>query len=219
MAEGARPPAPHDPTLVTLPPGRWWRAHPFDAATGRWAADAFNDDPRADARFSPLRDAAGRVVPSLYAARSEEGALMESVLRDVPFPSTGYQHRFARDRAGPYHLSPVEMRQPLRLVDLTSAGLAAMGLRPSDLFESNRPDYPRTREWAVWWRERQPAAQGLYWMSRRFNEVPVLVLWADRVPPGTVLPLAPPRHVRHFEALTLQLLERLGGSAAPEVLS
>jgi hypothetical protein len=38
------------------------------------------------------------VIPSIYAADSVEGALMESVLHNVPFPSAGYQHDFKLDR-------------------------------------------------------------------------------------------------------------------------
>ena len=101
MASGTpEPPAAELPRTRIVAPQDWWRVHSFDSATGRYASTSFNNSPASNARFSPLLDAAGAVVPSIYAASSLEGVLMESVLRDVPFPSTGHQHDFSLDRAG-----------------------------------------------------------------------------------------------------------------------
>lgn len=211
----ARPPAKAPPRTRTIAPQDWWRVHPFDPATGTYAPTAFNDSAKADARFSPLLDAGGSVVPSIYAADRLEGALMESVLHNAPFPSTGYQHDFKLDRTGSYHASQIGTTRPLTLVDLTTPGLQAMGLVPSDLFESNKRDYPRTRQWADWFRAQCPTAHGLYWISRRYNESAVIVLWADRVDAGTLALVAAPEHVSRFEGTTLELVERLGGSAKP----
>jgi hypothetical protein len=211
----ARPPAKASPKIRNVPPRQWWRVHPFDAATGKYAPTTFNNSGKANARFSPLLDAGGLVVPSIYAADSLEGALMESVLHNVPFPSTGYQHDFRLDRLSTYHVSQISTTQTLSLVDLTTPGLQAMGLLPSDLFESNKRDYPRTRQWAAWFRAQCPAAHGLYWISRRYNEAAVMVLWADLTPTGALAASAVSEHVSHFELTTLDLVERLGGSAKP----
>ena len=142
---------------------------------------------------------------------------MESVLHDAPFPSVGYQHNFKRDRAGPYHVSQVRSTGALRLVDLTSLGLSAMGLKPSDLFESNKSDYPGTRRWATWLRALCPDGQGFLWMSKRNNESAAIVLFEDRVAAGALAEQVAPMHVSAFEATTLTLLGRLGGSAAPDI--
>ena len=228
MASGgaapAEPPAPHPPRTVEVAPQDWWRVHPFDAASGRYASTAFNDNAKADARFSPLLPGtstgalvSSTIVSSIYAAATLEGALMESVLHDAPFPSAGYQHNFKRDRAGRHHVSRIRNTRPLRLVDLTSLGLSAMGLKPSDLFENNKPDYPRTRRWAAWLREVCPDAQGFVWMSRRNNQSAAIVLFEDHVAAGVLAEQVGPMHVSAFEATTLTLLERLGGSAAPDI--
>ena len=211
----AKPPAKAVPRTRVIPARDWWRVHTFDPATGKYGPAAFNDSPKANARFSPLLDAAGAVIPSIYAADSLEGALMESVLHNVPFPSTGYQHDFKIDRLGAYHVSQISTTAPLTVVDLTTPGLQAIGLLPSDLFESNKLDYPRTQTWATWFRLQCPAAHGLYWISRRYNEAAVIVLFEDRVPSGRLTSATAPRHVRQFELTTLELVERLGGSAKP----
>lgn len=212
----AQPPAKAQPKTRTVAPRTWWRVHSFDPLTGKFGPVAFNDSAKSQARFSPLVDHTGAVIAAIYAAESLEGALMESVLHDVPFPSSGYQHDFKRDREGAYHVSQVRTTATLTLVDLTTPGLQKMGLRPSDLFESNKRDYPRTQRWAQWFRGQCAKAQGLYWVSRRYNEAAVMVLYADRVPRGTLKEVVAPRHVRHYESTTLDLVDRLGGSAKPE---
>ena len=40
-------------------------------------------------------------------------------------------------------------------------GLQAAGLKPIDLFEGEKDDYPGTREWALWIWQNMPHAQGL----------------------------------------------------------
>jgi hypothetical protein len=49
-----------------------------------YAVDQFNSSPEGNARFSPIHDPSGSVIPTLYAATTPRGALMESVFRDVP---------------------------------------------------------------------------------------------------------------------------------------
>jgi RES domain len=45
----------------------------------------FNPSPARNARFSPLVNAAGPVIPTLYAGTTLDCALMETVFHDVPF--------------------------------------------------------------------------------------------------------------------------------------
>jgi hypothetical protein len=49
-----------------------------------YAVDQFNSSPEGNARFSPIHDPSGSVIPTLYAATTPRGALMESVFNDVP---------------------------------------------------------------------------------------------------------------------------------------
>jgi RES domain-containing protein len=222
LAEPRRPlPPPRlgTPALRRIEPGRWWRVHTLDPASGRFGPAEFNDSGRGDARFSPLPAPAGGWVPTLYAAAAPEAALMETVLHDVPYPSQGHIHDLDRDLGSTLHLSAIDIVQPLQLADLTQLGLQRLGLRVSQLFESNADDYPRTRQWAAWVHQALPRAQGLVWMSARHAEHAALMLFGDRVAAGTVLAATdvPPRPLREaaVTATLLALLQRLDCGVAP----
>jgi hypothetical protein len=47
--------------------------------------ESFNPNPLGNARFSPIRDAAGNVISTLYAATTPQGGLMETIFHDVPY--------------------------------------------------------------------------------------------------------------------------------------
>jgi len=191
--------------------------HRFSSSTGRFQPHAFNGSGQSNARFSPLLDAAGGVVPTLYAAKLLEGALMETVLHDVPFPSQGHIHDLERDLQGDLHASHIDVIEDLQLIDLTKIGLQRMGLRVSELFETDADDYPRTRMWAQWLHTTVSQAQGLYWMSARQPECPAILLFADRMPEAALRQgHTPPRHLREPAVLSnlLTLLGRLGCGVA-----
>jgi hypothetical protein len=213
------PPTAGTPGLVELTPATWYRVHPYDPATARFEAHTFNDSGEGNARFSPLI-VDGRVVPTLYAASSLAGALMETVLHDVPYPSHGHHHDLQRDLDGALHASSLRLRKPLRLVDLTKVGLQRMGIRPSAMFETDAVDHARTRAWAQWLYRNVPRAQGLAWLSARYPESTAILLFGDRVPAAAVRPTAPPvtRALRDDEVLSqiLWLLDRLGCGVAPD---
>jgi hypothetical protein len=213
------PPATGTPGLIELAPAAWFRVHAFDHATGRFAAHAFNDSAHGNARFSPLI-VDGRLVPTLYAASSLAGALMETVLHDVPYPSQGYHHDLERDLAGPLHASTLRLRRALRVVDLTKVGLQRMGLRASAMFETDAVDYPRTRTWAHWLHQTLPRAQGLVWLSARYPESMAVMLFGDRIPASAVRTAAPgdTRALRDPDVLAqiLWLLDRLGCGVSPD---
>lgn len=221
MAEARRPQPPPrrgTPGLVELEPARWWRVHPYDAVTGRYLAQQFNDSGAGNARFSPLL-LGGRPVPTLYAAETLDAALMETVLHDVPYPSEGYLHDLERDLRGPLHASQIAVVERLTVVDLTKLGLQRMGIRPSQMFETDADDYPRTRRWAEYLHQACEPAQGLLGMSARQPEARALMLFGDRAggavesaPGGTSRPL---RAAPVLEAL-LALLDRLGCGVAPD---
>lgn len=214
----APPPAAGTPALRTLAPGTWWRVHPHSPQTGRFAPQAFNDSGLGHARFSPLKNGK-RVVPTLYAAQTLEGALMETALHDVPYPSEGHIHDLQRDLQSDLFVSKIELLAPLQLLDLTKLGLQRMGLRVSQMFETDADDYARTQTWAHWLHSALPQAQGLYWMCARQPECAGLMLFGDRVPKAAVAAATEPSlHLSHAEVLAalLALLTRLGCGVAPD---
>lgn len=204
------PPPAHPFRLRRCAAAHWFRVHTFDPASGRFAPDAFNDSTNGDARFSPLVDpATGKVIPTIYAAASEAGAISEVVLHDIPTPSTGYLHDWERDKASHLHLSEIAL-PALQLADLQSQGLQAAGLELWEMFATNKPDYPRTRAWALHIWQAMPAAQGLLWMSRRANDSAVLMLFGDRVPAGVPGVVSPPAPIVEYEPVVFEILDRMG---------
>ena len=212
------PPDAGSPALRTVQRGAWWRVYTVSPRTGRFAPQAFNTSGCGQARFSPLR-AGRRVVPVLVAAQTLDGALMETVLHDVPFPSEGHIHDLQRDLQSDLHASRVRLTAPLQLVDLSKLGLQRMGLRVSQMCETDACDCARTQAWARWLRTTVPQAQGLYWMCARQPECAGLMLFGDRAAAGVVAPTAEPSlHVGHAQVLgaLLALLHRLGCGVAPD---
>lgn len=184
----------------------WFRVHTYNPATWQYGATQFNDSALGNARFSPLVDPGTKqVVPTIYAAGSKATAIAEVLLHDAPTPSQGYIHDWQRDCKGHAHLSEIGI-PPLNLVDLTSLGLKGAGFSVSDFFEGNKPDYPRTRSWALHIWQTMPTAQGLWWMSVRDNTTPVLVLFGDRCAPNILTVINGPSHIRNFEADVVSVL-------------
>ncbi|MFT0171491.1 RES family NAD+ phosphorylase [Paraburkholderia mimosarum] len=216
MGSSVRPPPASSFTLSTVSPRKWYRVHPIDPVTGDYAPDAYNASGRGNARFSPLcRPDNGKVIPTIYAADSPRGAIMEVVLHDVPVPSSGYQHDLERDRASNLHLSEVGL-PALVLANLTATGLRGPGLAPSDLFDGDKTDYPRTREWALWIWANVPSAQGLMWMSKQDNQSKAVMLFGDRVS-TPIADMKKSHHVIHYEDLIIELLAEMGATVTPSL--
>jgi hypothetical protein len=217
MADATRPYPPPPAPFVTKkhPTGVWYRVHPFDASTGNYAPDVFNASGRGNARFSPLFDpVSNRPIPTLYAADDPRGAISEIVLHDVPTPSAGYLHDIQRDYDQLLHLSSIRVAE-LDLVNMTTHGLQAAGLTPSDIFDGGMPDYPRTREWGLHVWQYVPKAQGLRWMSRRDNSRQVIMLFGDRLDASDVVAVSGPDPLREHEALVVEVLDDMGAGIAP----
>ncbi|MGF6440705.1 RES family NAD+ phosphorylase [Paraburkholderia youngii] len=216
MVSTVLPPPAKPFTLTTLLPDTWYRVHPFDAITRKYAPDAYNDSGLGNARFSPLRRPDNNeVIPTIYAADSHRGAIAEIVLHDVPMPSTGYQHDLERDRASDLHMSAVGLPQ-LNLVNLKSTGMKAAGMLESALFDGEKSDYVRTRKWALWIWQTMPEAQGLLWMSKQDSESRAVMLFGDRVT-VPIIDLDKSEHVINYEDVIVELLAEMGATIAPSL--
>lgn len=150
-----------------------------------YGATAFNPGVHGNARFSPIRNAEGQPIPTLYAGASLACALMETVFHDVPhvpgFKSLD-RARFIRQ----VH-STLTLRQPLQLVDLASIPLRRLGISRRQLIDTEKGTYPATRRWAEAIHTQCPSAQGLSWISRQDDSARALVLFGDRIEAGALV--------------------------------
>ena len=178
-----------------------------------YGATEFNPGMHGNARFSPIRNAEGQPIPTLYAGATLACALMEAVFHDVPhvpgFKSLD-RARFIRQ----VH-STLTLRQPLQLVDLVSIPLRRLGISRRQLIDTEKDTYPLTRRWAEAIHMQCPTAQGLSWISRQDDSARALMLFGDRVEAGALVQSEVSRPLLD-EAGTccdavLDLAERLGG--------
>lgn len=204
------PPPPSPPfRTVEVAQQNWYRVHPYDKVTGNYGEGQFNDSAGGNARFSPLVLDDGRVVPTIYAASDERGAISETILHDVPTPSNGHSHDWNATQNGKSHLSIIQIGE-LRLANLTKMGLQAVGLRVGDLFELERIDYSITREWAKYIYSSLPEAHGLQWMSVRDNQSKAILLFGDRMSGVPITVIQPAKHISSYQGIIFQMLDELG---------
>ena len=184
-----------NPVPGTAPPAR-----PLDAKLISWGAseimyrvhdtayavDLFNPSKRGNARFSPIHDSAGEVIPTLYAATTSQGALMETVFHDVPY-KPGFK-RVSIDRFKDKLTSTLVFLSDFQLIDLGKVGLRRLGVHPHDLIDTTKAHYPETRRWAETLYSAYPQAHGLIWPSRQDDRARAVVLFGTRVKASELRP-------------------------------
>lgn len=185
----AAPAGPLDAKLMSWGAGEiMYRVH--DAV---YAVDSFNPSKLGNARFSPIRDSAGDVIPTLYAATTPQGALMETVFHDVPY-KPGFK-RVSVSRLEGKLSSTLVFLSDFELIDLGKIGLRRLGVHPHSLIDTTKAHYPETRKWAESLYAAYPQAQGLIWPSRQDDRARAVVLFGTRVgapelrPAGISIPL------------------------------
>ena len=149
-----------------------------------YAVDQFNPSPKGTARFSPILDPSGKVIPTLYAATTPRGALMESVFRDIPY-RTGFKHVDARRLAGRV-CSTLVFQTDFQLLDLSKVALRGLGIPPRQLIDTTKAHYPATRGWAGQVYAAHPRVQGFLWSSRQDDRALAVVLFGSRVNPSVL---------------------------------
>ena len=167
------------------------RIHPTS-----YKPNEFNGTDKGNARFSPIRDAAGAIVPTIYGAQSFECAACEIILRCPDFPATipstvvptlpiVYPVDY-RD----YSHSAVETTTALTLVDLTIAGQRKIGVNANALLAGPKSTYGATRRWAEAIHTSCLGAQGIYYGSFQYGPQFAVVLFGDRVARGALKPIS-----------------------------
>jgi hypothetical protein len=167
--------------IVPAPPS------PFDSLTEVWPAGQplyrVHGNLHRAAEFNPGVSNPTRwaffgnpVVPVLYVAETEEAAVSESILHDLPlnggriFPE-GYLDRVA---------GRLTCDRDLRLAQFAGGGLRRLGARPATLTDTDADTYADTVRWAeAAWSITE--CDGIMWMSRHWNTSRAIVLFGDRV--------------------------------------
>lgn len=196
--------------FTTIEPGSTF--HRFHMS--QYPATVFNDTDKGQARFSPIRNRNGEIIPTLYGAETFDCAAMETIFRDlahIPSP-----RHIDMKRLRGYRHSQILIRAPLKLVDLTTKSLTALGLVRTQLIDTDGSHYPFTRRWAEAIHASASEAQGLTWVSRQDDTARVVVLFGDRVGLDHLGPQGPSLDLLEddttFSAL-LDLLDILDASA------
>src|SRR5664280_442804 len=186
MAKSAAgPPSPPkrlDATLVTLKLGRGLKLHRVhDLAFG---GSEFNTNTKGNARFSPITDDAGVLIPTLYAGTTLDCALMETIFHDLPF-NAGFKPFSKLKMDGKVH-SVLNPTADLRLIDLSTVALHTLGVKRTQLIDTTKVHYPATRHWAQALYTQFPNAQGLRWTSRQDDQAHAVMLFGTRVSPSDI---------------------------------
>ncbi|MFT3968398.1 MAG: RES family NAD+ phosphorylase [Sphingobium sp.] len=145
-----------------------------------FGAAEFNPGPDGNARFSPIVDAKGKSIATIYGGTTFECAAMETVFHDVPH-EPGLKTVAKRKLKKHLH-SQVAPVADLKLADLGARPLRKLGIKRADLIESDKDVYPQTRKWAEAIHAQCPDVQGLCWVSRQDDTTRAVILFEDRLP-------------------------------------
>ena len=130
------PPKSLDATLVT-----WGGGLEFHRVHGlAFGGDEFNTSTKGNARFSPITDDAGVLIPTLYAGTTFDCALMETIFHDVPFKS-GFKPFSKLKMDGKVH-SVVLPTADLWLIGLSTIALHKLGVKRTELIDTTKPTTP-----------------------------------------------------------------------------
>lgn len=176
-----------------------------------YGGSEFNPGIKGNARFSPILTAQGASIPTLYGGTTFECAAMETVFHDVPFVP-GLK-TFHKQKLVDQVYSTVTPQRSLVLADLSATALRRLGIRRSELIDTEKEQYPGTRSWAEAIHTKCPAVEGLCWVSRQDDRALAVVLFGDRVAPGDLVAVGGPRSIladTEVYSDLLALAERIG---------
>lgn len=161
------PPDPFDPLDEPLPAGqRLYRVH-----SNTRTVTAFNPGVGSRTRFAFFGDP---VVPVLYAADTEEAALAESLLHDIPAAGGSLPYGRYADTV----MGMLAVTRELHLASLRGLGLRRLMIDARDVTDTDASEYPRTVRWAQ--AAHAAGFDGLAWTSRKCNDARAVVLFGDR---------------------------------------
>lgn len=161
------PPAPFDADEEVLRAGEGlYRVH----SNTRMVSE-FNPRHGSSTRFGFFGDP---VVPVLYAADTQQAAVAETLLHDVPAAGGSLPYSSYADKV----MGLLRVRRDVRLAKLRGLGLRRLGVEPSQLTDTDASQYPSTVRWAQ--AAHRGGFDGLAWTSRKCDDARAVVLFGDR---------------------------------------
>ena len=150
----------------------------FRLHSERLAGNQFNPG-LGSSRFAPFKNDDGKVVPTLYAATTFDGAAYETLFRERPAKYQTFPRQKLYDRAA----SELTTTREIRLVSLFTPELTAWGINEADLFNFDESQYPCCRLLAARiWKENLGAG-GMIWSSVRDSASNGMMFFQDRIEP------------------------------------
>lgn len=182
----------------------------------KYAGDQFNPGVNGNARFSPIKDGSGEPVPILYGGSTFECAAMETVFHDVPF-APALKTLDKTKLAGQVH-TQVKPGADLVLADFRSKALRKLGVARSQIIDTEKDQYPITRQWAEAIHKQCPDVQGICWTSRQDDSAQALIVFGDRLKKGVLQQVGASRHLvsdSNAYGQVLALAEQIGVDVVP----
>lgn len=164
------PPRPFTPKVETLD----FSTQLFRVHHNRHKGTEFNPGVGSPSRFAFVIDEAGAKVPALYAAQTQDAAVAETILHDIPVE--GGLVPF--EKYAPTVMSRLVVTRDLRLASFHGLGLRQLGVKAEQLTSSEASTYKMTRLWAQ--AAYDGGFDGCVWMSRLCNNAKAYVLFGDR---------------------------------------
>ena len=142
-------------------------------------------DPVLDgSRFSPFKALNGKWVPGSYLGQTEQVAVGEVLLRNMPAKATHYS--ITIDQLSDLRMFELSLRNDLVFVKLRGLGLRALGLRNVDIIGLPQPYYPSTQAFAraVYGQTKvkKERAVGMVWTSRQVDDAFSAFVWSRNLP-------------------------------------
>jgi RES domain len=188
-----RPPFPFDPAITTLPTGQLL----YRVLSASRTATEFNPGMGAPTRFGFF---GYPMVPIMYAADTEDAAIAETLLHDIPADGGLLPY----DQYGDKVLVRLKVIRHLRVGVLHGTGLQRLKVSAAELTSSPASSYENT----VWWAEaaHRVRLDGLVWMSAasqsRSHGAKAYVFFGDRCADAFI---QDPAHARIFASAADQI--------------
>lgn len=180
----------------------------FRVHSKKYKADQYNPSAVGNARFSPIKDSGGAVIPTIYAAETLSAALMETAFHEVP-SSPGLKSVDESVKIDPNAHCELLTTQDMKLAVLYGAPMRALGIAEGELIHSTAADYVETRKWAMAIHAQHPDVQGLVWVSKQCSPDKAYIFFGDRCPTPTftVSVAHPDLHDAHCKSVIDQLID------------